>query len=122
MLDKIKFFVEFAKHNKMTTICALSWGIISLITSNPSAIAFIGPSAAALVLQVSMFLKDAVLAIGLLFAADSKMPSLDKFVEKQEEKEEIKEEQKFIEVAERVKKKVAKKAPVKKSPTKSKTK
>lgn len=114
MLDKIKFFVEFATHNKMTTICALTWGLISLITSNPSAIAFIGPSASALVLQVSMFLKDAVLAIGLLFAADSKMPSLEKIVKKGE----VKEVEKFIEVAERVKKKIA----AKPGPAKSKTK
>ncbi len=75
-LDKIKLIVEYAAQNKVTTLCAIVWTVVSLITANPSSIAFIGPSAQALTLQIATFFKTVAVGVGLLFAADSKMPKL----------------------------------------------
>jgi hypothetical protein len=74
-LDKIKIIVEYAASNKLTTICAVVWTIVSMITANPTSVAFLGPASQALVLQVSLFLKDAAVAFGFIFAAE-KLPKL----------------------------------------------
>ncbi len=74
-LDKIKLIVEYAASNKLTTICAVVWTIVSVITANPTSVAFLGPASQALVLQVSLFLKDAAVAFGFIFAAE-KLPKL----------------------------------------------
>lgn len=76
--DKTKLIVDFAAQNKVTTVCCIVWTIVSLITANPTVIDFdfLSASSKATILQVSSFLKDAAVAFGLLFAADSKMPKL----------------------------------------------
>jgi hypothetical protein len=73
MFNKIKAFLAFAAENKITTACAVVWGLISLISGNPSSVAFLGPATSAVVLQIAAFLKDWIVLIGLLFAADGKI-------------------------------------------------
>jgi len=80
--SKIKIIVELLAKNKVTTACCIIWTIVSLITANPASIAFLGPASQALVLQLSMFLKDAAVAFGLLFSSDIKIPKMTEPEEK----------------------------------------
>lgn len=72
MVDSLKSFLDYAKKDPLTTACAVAFALASYISNNPESVTFIGSSASATVVSVSSFIAKAAVAVGLLFAAQTK--------------------------------------------------
>ncbi len=72
MTQGIKEFVRMAREDSLTTICAVVFGISSLIVAQPTVISFLSPASALLAVQISEFIQKASVVVGLIFAAQSK--------------------------------------------------
>lgn len=78
MIQGIKEFVRMAKDDPATTLCAIVFGLTSLIVAQPTVISFLPEATALIVVQVSEFIQKASIFVGLVFAAQSKPNDLQK--------------------------------------------
>jgi hypothetical protein len=77
-MDFINKFWEAFKRDKITTICGLVFAIAYYISSEPNSVAFLGPDIANFMIGLADFLKGLSVAVGLLFAAQTRPDSLVK--------------------------------------------
>lgn len=75
-MDFINKFWEAFKRDRITTICGLVFAVAYYVSSEPNSVAFLGATAAPFVVGLAGFLKGLSVAIGLLFAAQSRPDTL----------------------------------------------
>jgi hypothetical protein len=74
-MDFINKFWEAFKRDKITTICGLVFAVAYYISSEPNSVAFLGPDIANFMIGLAGFLKGLSVAVGLLFAAQTRPDS-----------------------------------------------
>jgi hypothetical protein len=77
-MDFINKFWEAFKRDKVTTICGLVFAVAYYISSEPNSVAFLGPDIANFMVGLAGFLKGLSVAVGLLFAAQTRPDPLVK--------------------------------------------
>jgi hypothetical protein len=75
-MDFINKFWEAFKRDKVTTICGLVFAVAYYISSEPNSVAFLGPDIANFMVGLAGFLKGLSVAVGLLFAAQTRPDAL----------------------------------------------
>jgi hypothetical protein len=75
-MDFINKFWEAFKRDRVTSICGLVFAVAYYISSEPNSVAFLGPDIANFMVGLAGFLKGLSVAVGLLFAAQTRPDSL----------------------------------------------
>ena len=74
-MDFINKFWEAFKRDRVTSICGLVFAVAYYISSEPNSVAFLGPDIANFMVGLAGFLKGLSVAVGLLFAAQTRPDS-----------------------------------------------
>ena len=75
-MDFINKFWEAFKRDKITSLCGIIFACAYYVSSEPNSVAFLGAENATFIVGLAGFLKGLSVAVGLLFAAQSRPDSL----------------------------------------------